>query len=64
MEPTFQGRQLQLREQKKDPKDITLALEVMEEYVQAKAAKEVPLRGTKYLVPWFVIQKVEPSGKI
>ena len=64
MEPTSQERHLHLREQKKDPKDINLALEIMTEYVQAKAGKEVPLQGTKYWVPWFVIPKVEPNGYI
>ena len=39
-----------------------MALGVMAEYVEAKAAKEVPLWGTRYLVPWFVIQKTEPQG--
>jgi len=29
----------------------------MQEYIQAKAAKEVPWEGTKYMVPWFVIQE-------
>ena len=64
VEPTFQGHHFQCRVQKKDEKDIKLALEVMQEYVQAKAASEVSLEGTKYLVSWFVIQKLEPSGKV
>ena len=64
VEPTFQGNLLQVREQLKSAEDILLAQEVIQDYVQAKAAKEVSLQGTRYLVPWFVIQKVEPSGKI
>ena len=50
--------------EKKDQQDVNLALQVMEEYIQAKAAKEVPFQGTKYFIPSFVIQKVEPTGKI
>lgn len=64
VEPQFQGTHLHLRPQKKDNREVELALEVMQEYVEAKAAKEVPFQGTRYLVPWFVIQKVEPDGKI
>jgi hypothetical protein len=33
----------------------------MAEYVEARAAKEVPFTGTRYLVPWFVIKKPEPQ---
>ena len=40
-----------------------MALKVMMEYVEAKAAREIPLSGTGYLVPWFVIQKMEANGK-
>lgn len=35
----------------------------MDEYLSVGAAKEVPFAGTKFLVPWFVIQKVDSSGK-
>ena len=28
------------------------------------AAREVSLQGTKFLVSWFVIQKVDPDGKV
>ena len=27
--------------------------------MEAKAAREIPMEGTKYLVPWFVISKME-----
>jgi hypothetical protein len=64
VEPQFRGRGLQLREQKKSEEEVALALEVIQDYISVGAAKEVTLQGTKYLVPWFVIQKVEPSGKV
>ena len=64
VEPNFKGHQLQIREQKKSEEEVLLAQEVMKDYVEAKAAKEVNPQGTKYLVPWFVIQKMEPSGKM
>jgi len=62
VEPRFQGDHLQFKEQKKSQGEIDMALGVMAEYVETKAAKEVPLWGTRYLVPWFVIQKTEPQG--
>ena len=39
---------------------MNAALEVMEEYIKIQAARELPvteLKSTKYLVPWFVIEK-------
>ena len=33
------------------------------EYVEANAAREIPMAGTKYLVPLFVIRKIEANGK-
>ena len=52
-----------MKEQQKGQEEIDLALKVMMEYVEAKAAKEIPMEGTKYLVPWFVIKKMEANGK-
>jgi hypothetical protein len=48
--------------EKKPPEQEKLALEVILDYVKVGAAKEVELRGTRYLVPWFVIQKVDEAG--
>ena len=62
VEPQFQGDHLQFQVQKKSQEEMNMALGVMAEYMEAKAAKEVPLWGTRYLVPWFVIQKTEPQG--
>ena len=59
VEPNFQGKDLKPTSQKKDIEEIKLAEEVMKEYVEAKAAKEVTLQGLRYLVPWFVIEKIE-----
>jgi hypothetical protein len=64
VEPHFQGQGLRLRHQKKTDSEVSLALEVMNDYVQVGAAQEVAREGTLYLVPWFVIQKVEANGKI
>ena len=59
VEPNFQGQHLQLKHQTKSAQEVALAMEVMTEYVQVGAAKEVSLVGTQYLVPWFVITKKE-----
>jgi hypothetical protein len=44
---------------------MNAALEVMEEYIKIQAARELPvteLKSTKYLVPWFVIEKHSSEG--
>ena len=46
VELKFQGQHLKFREQKKSQEDINLALQVMQDYVEAKAAVQVPLPGT------------------
>ena len=48
---------------KSPPEETKLALEVLQEYMEAGAAQLVPWEGTKYLVPWFVIEKKDESGK-
>ena len=45
MEPTFEGSGLKTREQKKYQKEVNLALQVMEEYILAKAAGRYPFRA-------------------
>ena len=64
VEPNFQGKGLKLRHQEKSASETSLALEVMKDYVEVGAAKEVEMEGKKYLVPWFVIKKVESTGKL
>ena len=59
VEPQFHGHHLILCRQKESEADIRLATSIMEEYVSLGAAREVPLEGTEYLVPWFVISKTE-----
>ena len=44
-------------ERKKSPEDVFLAEQVLQEYLAVGAVKEVPMAGSKHLVPWFVIQK-------
>ncbi len=44
---------------------MNAALEVMEDYIKIQAARELPvteLQSTKYLVPWFVIEKHNSEG--
>jgi hypothetical protein len=59
VEPTFQGHHLTVREQQKSAQECDLGMEVMKEYLQIGAAREVSSKDTKYLVPWFVITKQE-----
>ena len=47
----------------KTPSEIQQAQRVMEDYVQIGAAKKVVDNNTKFLVPWFVVAKMEESGK-
>ena len=63
VEPKYPQVNLPLKAQEKSQEEKQLALKVMMEYVEAKAAQEVPLEGTRYLVPWFVIQKWSPLEK-
>ena len=63
VEYDFPCPQLPIRPCQRSAKDVQLATKVMEEYVQLGAAKEVPWAGTKYLVPWFFIQRTDPLGK-
>ena len=64
VEPNFRGTGLRLHQQQKSEQEVALALEVIQDYISVGAAREVSPQGTRYLVPWFVIQKVEPSGKV
>jgi hypothetical protein len=63
VEPMFPKINLPRKEQKKSKEENELATKVMMEYVEAKAAREIQMAGTKYLVPWFVIRKMEANGK-
>jgi hypothetical protein len=49
--------------QERDLHQQKLAKTVLENFLAVGAAKKVPLAEAKYLVPWFVIQKVESSGR-
>jgi len=63
VEKRFPKIELPLVDQQKSREEKDLAMRVMSEYVEAKAAKEIPMAGTKYLVLWFVIRKMEANGK-
>jgi hypothetical protein len=36
---------------------------ILKEYQEVGPIREVPHHGTRYLVPWFIIRKREPSGQ-
>ena len=64
VEPGFRGQHLRCRPQHKSASEVALANAVMAEYVEAQAAVESPEATHPYLVPWFVIQKREPDGRV
>ena len=43
--------------------EVGQALELIREYQQLGAVKEVPWEGTKHLVPWFVVEKTDGGKK-
>ena len=61
VESGFKG-DLRIKDVRKTPEEEDLAMKVMEEYVQVGAAKLLPPEGTKFLVPWFVVEKVDEKG--
>ena len=42
---------------------IQEALAVMADYVEVGAAHRVPLAGTRFLIPWFLVKKPEGEGE-
>jgi hypothetical protein len=60
VKPKYQQVNLPWKVQEKIPEKNQLVFKVMMEYVESKAAQEVPLERTRYLEPWFVIQKWSP----
>ena len=54
---------MKMRAQHKTVQEQMETREVLSDYMRAGAVTKSTLQGTKYLVPWFVIKKLESSGK-
>ena len=63
VEPNFCCPLLPVMPQGRSVSDQEAALQIMAEYIQQGAAKEVSMQGTSYLVPWFVLKKSELGGR-
>ena len=62
VEHTWTCPQLPLIHQWKSVVDQKAALKILEEYQQLGAVKEVKFSEAKFLVPWFVIKKLDVDG--
>ena len=62
VEPDFACPTLPIIPQGRSFKDQESALQIISDYMQQGACKEVSMEGTSYLVPWFVLKKKEIGG--
>ena len=54
--------QLQSIHRPHEKEDEKLALEIIKEYLLVGAVKEVEMGEKDFLIPWFVISKIEGRG--
>ena len=60
--PVTLPAKLSLEQKSLPPPILQQGLEIMSEYLQIGAVKEVPLSSAKHLIPWFVVKKTESDG--